>query len=310
MLRICDIPTPELRRRLRRDGIAWRVGPFVARLRTSVPVVCRGFRFLYRDFPIADSRNILDFDLAVRARRPLSWWVDIFDDGRKQNRRVPRSRVVPLLEWALNLGMFHRPHRFCMVHAAVVERDDAAVLFPGAAGSGKSTLCAALVHRGWRLFSDEVALIRPSDGQLIPVPRPIGLKEQSIAVIRAFAPEAMLGPSWRGTAKGTVAHVRPPIDSVDRAGQTAPARHVVFPRFVRGSETNLQPISKGRALIHLAEHSFNYDVLGVDAFDLLSKLIEDCHCYELRYDNLDEATACIDGLLERRRSQHTAAVYA
>ena len=71
------------------------------------------------------------------------------------------------------------------MHAAVFERDSSAVVLPGPSGVGKSTLCAALVARGWRLLSDEVAMIRPQDGLLQPYPRPISLKNESIEMIAA-----------------------------------------------------------------------------------------------------------------------------
>ena len=64
------------------------------------------------------------------------------------------------------------------------------MLLPAAPGSGKTTLCAGLSLRGWRLLSDEFGLIRPGTTDLVPVPRPMALKNESIDVIRQFDREA------------------------------------------------------------------------------------------------------------------------
>jgi hypothetical protein len=43
----------------------------------------------------------------------------------------------------------------------VLERGGRALLLPAPSGSGKSTLCAGLAFNGWRLLSDELALLDP-----------------------------------------------------------------------------------------------------------------------------------------------------
>jgi len=58
------------------------------------------------------------------------------------------------------------------------------------------------VHRGWRLLSDELALVCPTAGRIQPLPRPIALKGASIQVIRDFAPHALIGPEHVNTRKG------------------------------------------------------------------------------------------------------------
>ena len=79
---------------------------------------------------------------------------------------------------------------------------------PGAPGAGKSTLTAGLIYRGWRLLSDELALIRRSDGQIVPLARPVNLKNESIALMQRFAPSAVFSAPAHDTAKGTVALMR------------------------------------------------------------------------------------------------------
>ena len=52
--------------------------------------------------------------------------------------------------------------RFDTREGALRIKDDFAVIVPGQSGQGKSTLCAALVARGWRHISDEFALMDPA----------------------------------------------------------------------------------------------------------------------------------------------------
>jgi HprK-related kinase A len=197
--------------------------------------------------------------------------------------------AVPMLEWSINWCAATRANQYVMIHAAVLERDGRALVLPGVTGAGKSTLCAGLALRGWRLFSDEFALIRPGDGALEPWPRPISLKNASIDVIRRWAPDAHLSTPVPNTNKGTVAHVRPPADSVRRAIQPALPGWLVFPAFEAGAAPALTRLPKARAFFRLADCSFNYESLGIRGFRTLSRMIDTCDTYEFRYSRLDDA---------------------
>jgi HprK-related kinase A len=203
-----------------------------------------------------------------------------------------------MLEWTMNVCVFQRPHEYFMLHSAVVEREGRALLMPGLAGSGKSTLCAGLVSRGWRLLSDEVALVRPVEGDLLPVPRPISLKEESIDVIRQFAPDAVLGPEWPGTAKGTVAHLLPPRESVQSSGIPSEPAWIVFPSFQREVPASLARLSKPRASLRAADNAFNYSVHGQRGFESLTRLVDRCGCYELGFGNLSDGVSAIEQLVQ------------
>ncbi len=283
--------------RLRAGGLAWQVGPFRVRIRTDLADIASGLALLYRDFPTLDEDDaIVDVDVVVRRvgifRRHVSIWVD----GEPVYVRVPERLATPMLEWTLNVTVFQRPHQYLMLHAAVLERDGHALLLCGRAGSGKSTLCAALAHRGWRLLSDEVAVIRPGDGRVVPVPRPISLKGASIDIIRDFAPEATLGPTWERTIKGTVSHVLPPRESVDRSAESASPAWLVFPRHDPDTAGVFAPLAKSRALMAAADNAFNYSVLGARGFAALADAVDRCRCAELRFADLDQAIPPLDGL--------------
>jgi len=301
-LRIGDLTALEARTRSRQSGLCWRVGPFVLRLKTDLAKVVNGLRFLYSEFPLIEQDAVADAELSVRRKLPWSRWISINVDGAVQYNWLRERLAIPMIEWTMNVCVFQRPHHFFMLHSAVVAGGEGAAILPGRAGSGKSTLCAALVARGWRLLSDEVALIRPTDGSIQPVPRPISLKEASIEAMREFAPDAIFGPMWPGTAKGTVAHMLPPPDSVARVSETAQPKWILFPVFQSGAKARLQPLPKARALMRTADNAFNYSVLGRQGFELLADLIDRCDCFELRFDDLEQAVGKVNALASSSRN--------
>src|SRR5258707_781745 len=83
-----------------------------------------------------------------------------------------------------------------------------------------------------KLCSDQLAVIDVADGSILPLCRPLSLKNRSIATIRDLAPDAVFAPTIADTRKGTLALLRAPPDSVHRMGERATARYILFPRFV------------------------------------------------------------------------------
>ncbi|MCX7670095.1 MAG: hypothetical protein N2439_08485 [Anaerolineae bacterium] len=67
-----------------------------------------------------------------------------------------------------------------MLHAAALAAPDGTgTIIAGDAGLGKTTLALALLHRGYRLFSDDVAAIGCADGRLYPFPRAVAVRAPS-----------------------------------------------------------------------------------------------------------------------------------
>jgi HprK-related kinase A len=193
----------------------------------------------------------------------------------------------------------------------VVERNGWALLLPGRPGAGKSTLCAALVVAGWRLLSDELALVDPEDGRVHALARPISLKNDAIGIIRDLAPGTAFGPPAVDTRKGTVAHMKPPSPSVRRADQPAVPQWIVMPRFVAGEELRLNSVSKAGAFWGIADNSLNYEILGETGFTALVRLVDRCPCYALTHSDLGDAVAALDHLAREpaaSKERHASAV--
>lgn len=301
-MKVADLTAEQLTACLTGDGLLVPMGPFVLRMRTCVREIHPSIHLLYAHYPIVEEGGIVDFDVRLS---PTSQYqklrrakVAFFIDDRQKFDAFERPTALPMLEWIINFCVFMQPNQYFILHAGVLERDGKGVVIPGPPGAGKSTLTAALSLRGWRLLSDEVAVFRPGSPQLVPVVRPIGLKNESIDVIRAYEPAAVLGPTVPETRKGAVAHVQPNEESVRRMAELATPRCIVFPSYEAGAPCELTATTKARTLLRLGQDGFNFSLLGKSAFNTLADFVEISDCYELNYSDLDEAIEAIEQACE------------
>jgi HprK-related kinase A len=302
VLSLTDIQT-----KLKSGGLILQIGPFSFRLFSNIRSVAKGVFTLYQDYPVLDGVDFVDYTIEIDNGRGIRRWIHpqarFKFDGEVAFAPLPVNQAFPLLEWAMNWCISTHAHQYLILHAAVIERGGCAVIMPAPPGSGKSTLCAGLVHRGWRLLSDELALISPIDRTITPLGRPISLKNQSIDVMRRYAPEAVFNRVTPDTAKGRLTHMRVPSAHLGRLQETAHPRWVVFPKYVEGSPPQLVPRSKANSMLELARNSFNYIVLGLKGFEALSKVIDTCDCYDFQYSQLDDAVQVFDNLVAQRNPQ-------
>ena len=259
-----------------------------------------GIGLLYADYPLTEQSDFADFHVSLVSPANLRHWFKpqalFLFDGIPIFKPLPLDQAYPMLEWGLNWCVYSHANDYLIIHAAVVERGGYAAILPAPPGFGKSTLCAALVNRGWRLLSDELALVRVSDGSLIPLPRPVSLKNKSIAIIRDYAPNAVLSPPVSDTLKGIVAHMKAPADSIRCATKTAQAAWVIFPNYQAGSPARLETLPQSCAFMRVADNAFNYSRLGVTGFETMAGLIDTCQCYDFTYSNLDDAIETFSAL--------------
>lgn len=277
------------------------VGPLLVRLASTIPSVAHGIGLLY-DGTSADNAIAADFHLSiVQPSGPRRWLRPqaIFDhDGHRPFKPLPVSQALALFEWGLNWCIAAHVHDVLILHAAVLERGGRALILPGPPGAGKSTLCAALAVGGWRLLSDELALVTLDGQAILPIPRPISLKNQSIDLIRGRAPDAVFSPPMADTAKGTVALMRPPEGSLQRAGEPARPGWIVLPHWSAGQIATLEPLRKAPTFVTVADNAYNYSPLGSAAFRALTQVFDHCSCWRLTYGDIDEGITLIDGLLD------------
>jgi len=297
---IGDFPGDELARRLRGEGVHLVTGAFTTHVRAALPGFAAEFADMYADYPVDDPPGI--DDARVRIAAPSLWrkyfapqakaWLE----GKHIFGPVPADRAFTNFETTLNWSVALSDVAPMFMHAAVLERDGRALIMPAASGSGKSTLCAALAWRGWRLFSDEMAVFGFETGGLRPNPRPVSLKNNAIDVIAGFEPRARMSRIYHGTPKGDIAFMRPPRDAVARARETAPPGVVVTPIYTEGAAASLAPMERVDGFQLLTGNAINYSSMLQVGFDMLAGIVERCGFYRLTYSKLDDAIRLLDRL--------------
>ena len=298
---VADLTLNDLQDGLRK-GLYLRTGPVVSCITSSLPLLAEGISLHYAGHTI--DTDFADFHVRIDRPHSLRRWyrpqAHFYFDDTPSFHPLPADQAFPMLEWGLNWCVSNHCHQYLIIHAAVLERDGQSLILPAPPGSGKSTLCAGLAHSGWRLLSDELTLIDPKSGHVVALPRPVSLKNQSIDVIRQFAPNAVFNQTVHDTIKGSVAHMRAPQTALDRANETAAPGWVVMPRFEAGALPQLQEISRARGMMGLIENAFNFDLQGSKGFETLGKFVDQCRCYTFTYGNLADAIAGCEQLVARQ----------
>ncbi|GAC10785.1 HprK-related kinase A [Paraglaciecola chathamensis] len=297
-MRLRDISASEAAARLIAGDINIDLGVAAFGVQSALPDVQRVFYQLYGDYELLDEASPADFRVAVQSPKSLRRWykpqIHFLLDDFVPFLPLPRSQAYPVLEWGMNWCMASHMHKYLLLHGAVLEKDGKAIIFPAPPGSGKSTLTAYLAHTGWRLLSDEMTVINLETGLVHPFVRPICLKNNSIDLVKSWFPDVSISNIARDTNKGDVAHVKPPIASVDNIKQTVKVMAVVLPKYTPDVSLDIYSLTKADAFQALSDNAFNDFVLGADGFLALQRLVENTTAVEIHYNDLAEVLAFLN----------------
>lgn len=201
--------------------------------------------------------------------------------------------VFQRLFWHVNLEAMRRTGDFLLVHAgAVVTPSGGGVLLPGGSGSGKTSLVAALVRRGFGYLSDEAGAIDPVSRRLFPYPKALAIKP---GVFDHF-PDLQAREDPHLPASGTW-HVRP--EELRPAAVARPCQLglVIFPRYGT-TETQLTAIRLAEAVYEAARDTMNLSLYGGRALRLLADVFPNARTYRLDFRDLAEAVEVIEELAQ------------
>ncbi|MFO6424948.1 HprK-related kinase A [Motilimonas sp. KMU-193] len=274
------------------QGLFIDIPPFLVRVRC--PLASFG-QFLLEHYPhhlCSTEPQVASFDIEIKYenswRRLIKAQIRFYQSESAPFYSMPTSHLPILWEWGLNYCIASKYHSCLTLHAAVVAKAGQAMVIPAPPGSGKSTFCALLCLHGWQLLSDEFAIIDLASGEVRPLPRPISLKNESIEVIKAALQqggEGILSAEFCGTSKGRVALYSPPVSCHAPQDRTYPIKHVIFPKFNPQQRCQLEVMSPAQCLMLLADNSFNFAILGQQAFSCLADIVANSRAYQLDYSD-------------------------
>ncbi len=198
------------------------------------------------------------------------------------------GELAPLLKEQIWIMATNAHDFFLGIHAGVVGGPSGTLLMPGDPGSGKSTLTAALVHAGFRYFSDEMALLR-DDLRVMPLPLSLCIKSTGLAVLASRFPELQHLPVHDRADGKRVAYLPPPGTPMV-SDAAAPVRAILFPRYREGAPTRCRSLTKAAALQRLmAQCLVVRGRLTLARVQALVGWIETMPCHELESGSLAEA---------------------
>lgn len=291
----------EARTRLKSNGLYFKTGPFTIHFNTHIENITKNFYKLYSENQIFEQEVFSDFHIKIDLPNNFRRWVRpqvfFYLDNEIPFKPLPFNQAYPMLEWGMNWCIANHSHQYLIIHAAVLEKNNKAIILPAEPGSGKSTLAAILTLNGWRLLSDELALISLKDLSAIPLSRPINLKNDSIDIIKSMSETCIFSDVYDDTNKGSVALLKTSNESVSRADEVAIPCFIIKPKYINESKASLARVSPGKMFMHVAENSFNYSVLGKEGFEVLSNLIDLCGCFDFIYGNNTEAVNIMNSLV-------------
>jgi|GEM_PF-4301587 len=297
-MRLRDIPYSEVGNLLAEGRLGLSTGPFSYLIRGDDAAITDGLYRLYGDFKIEIDPTFCGIPITFEKvshsyERALSI-SKVWTGQLLAHDKCKADLIFASLEWAMNYAVVYFEQRWIIFHAAVLQKGDRTIVISAQSGGGKSTLSTALAAMGWRLLSDEFAVIDPDDLLARPICRPISLKAESIGVARAWFPDADFGPLCMTESKGLVAHMRPLTEWVDRIDELARINRFIFVNYQAGASTAVEAVPKAQALVELAHGSASYDTLRETAFNGIADILQDSPCIRLNYSNLAEIIPLIE----------------
>jgi hypothetical protein len=182
------------------------------------------------------------------------------------------------------------------LHAAALARDGTGILIPGSQHCGKTTLSLELIKRGFALLSDDLAIIDRKTLAVMPFPRALNIRENTLPLISDFEDRLVSRREFK-----IADEKRWFLDLKEFSGSSFIPQSIIFPQLTPTETPCLEPFSKTRALLELLRQAMVPYLPGLpqpdDAsnFEVASRLVQQASTHTLKVGEIRET---IDILLE------------
>ena len=204
--------------------------------------------------------------------------------------------VMPHLEAALNHQTMLTQNTFFQLHAGVMSLQNRAVVFTGKSGTGKSTLAAALLARGWSYLCDEFALIEPKSLLVYPFPKALSIKRDGRDHIERLNLPLVSGEWSDGKRTRPFSYVTP-MEADGVVGGPCPIGSVLFLSRRTNMSLRWSRLSEPEAAMTLYRCGLNTEDLGRQAFETAVALARQAQCFELNLGSLEESCDVVESLV-------------
>jgi hypothetical protein len=218
-------------------------------------------------------------------------------EGGPAYRCARLEEISPIVVWAVFSDALNKAKEAIAIHAGAVSDGTRALILAGPAGSGKSTLTAAMVHAGLRYHSDDSVLLDLHSFKVRGVPFGLCVKEAGVKPLTTRFPALKDLPTHIRPDKKQVRYL--PIDqyNYDPVSDLG-ISWIVFPTYDPLGANQLVPVPSGDALIELAKSCALIRTITKNQVGDLVALVKRVQCFEIRVSSLDDATKVLQALWE------------
>ncbi len=221
-------------------------------------------------------------------------------DGRTLYPIVEDYQLCPNLMDEIINSCLEQVSDYLILHSAAVVKNGRAILLPGRAGRGKTTLTMGLINYGYRHLTDEVGAIHHKSIEAVPYQRPLCLFDWS-RPIRGEVGKAFKSYRYRADDATTQAgskwqYIVPQDGAAMPKDSSWKVDWIIFPRYTPDGNNELKPISTGRATLELMHRCFNDKLFPDGGLRICAELARRARCYILEMVDLDRACELIEDL--------------
>jgi hypothetical protein len=218
-------------------------------------------------------------------------------DGRSLYPVDKDFRLCPMLMDEIINSCHELVSDYVLLHSAAVVKNGRAILLPGRAGRGKTTLTMGLINHGYRHLTDEVGAIHHKSIEVVPYQRPLCMLDWS-RPMRGEVGKAFKSYRYRAddAAGSKWQYIVPQDGAAIPKDSSWKVDWIIFPRYTPNGKNELKPISTGRATLALMHRCFNEKLFPDGGLRICAELARRARCYTLEMVDLDRACELIEDL--------------